>query len=151
MAAYLGYEFIDAADVICFDADGSFLSEKTNQELAARLSKVSKAVIPGFYGSMPDGSVKTFSRGGSDITGSLVARAVHADLYENWTDVSGFLVADPRIVDNPEPIETITYRELRELSYMGASVLHEEAIFPVRKEGIPINIRNTNRPLILEP
>ena len=122
MAAYLGYEFIDAADVICFDADGSFLSEKTNQELAARLSKVSKAVIPGFYGSMPDGSVKTFSRGGSDITGSLVARAVHADLYENWTDVSGFLVADPRIVDNPEPIETITYRELRELSYMGASV-----------------------------
>lgn len=146
MAAYLGYEFIDAADVICFDADGSFLSEKTNQELATRLSKVSKAVIPGFYGSMPDGSVKTFSRGGSDITGSLVARAVHADLYENWTDVSGFLVADPRIVDNPEPIETITYRELRELSYMGASVLHEEAIFPVRKEGIPINIRNTNRP-----
>ena len=146
MAAYLGYEFIDAADVICFDADGSFLSEKTNQELAARLSKVSKAVIPGFYGSMPDGSVKTFSRGGSDITGSLVARAVHADLYENWTDVSGFLVADPRIVDNPEPIETITYRELRELSYMGASVLHEEAIFPVRKEGTPINIRNTNRP-----
>ena len=146
MAAYLGYEFIDAADVICFDADGSFLSAKTNQELAARLSKVSKAVIPGFYGSMPDGSVKTFSRGGSDITGSLVARAVHADLYENWTDVSGFLVADPRIVDNPEPIETITYRELRELSYMGASVLHEEAIFPVRKEGIPINIRNTNRP-----
>lgn len=146
MAAYLGYEFIDADDVICFDADGSFLSEKTNQELAARLSKVSKAVIPGFYGSMPDGSVKTFSRGGSDITGSLVARAVHADLYENWTDVSGFLVADPRIVDNPEPIETITYRELRELSYMGASVLHEEAIFPVRKEGIPINIRNTNRP-----
>lgn len=146
MAAYLGYEFIDAADVICFDADSSFLSEKTNQELAARLSKVSKAVIPGFYGSMPDGSVKTFSRGGSDITGSLVARAVHADLYENWTDVSGFLVADPRIVDNPEPIETITYRELRELSYMGASVLHEEAIFPVRKEGIPINIRNTNRP-----
>lgn len=146
MAAYLGYEFIDAADVICFDADGSFLSEKTNQKLAARLSKVSKAVIPGFYGSMPDGSVKTFSRGGSDITGSLVARAVHADLYENWTDVSGFLVADPRIVDNPEPIETITYRELRELSYMGASVLHEEAIFPVRKEGIPINIRNTNRP-----
>ena len=146
MAAYLEYAFIDAADVICFDADGSFLSEKTNQELAARLSKVSKAVIPGFYGSMPDGSVKTFSRGGSDITGSLVARAVHADLYENWTDVSGFLVADPRIVDNPEPIETITYRELRELSYMGASVLHEEAIFPVRKEGIPINIRNTNRP-----
>ena len=146
MAAYLGYEFIDAADVICFDADGSFLPEKTNQELSTRLAKAPKAVIPGFYGSMPDGSVKTFSRGGSDITGSLVARAVHADLYENWTDVSGFLVADPRIVDDPEPIETITYRELRELSYMGASVLHEEAIFPVRKEGIPINIKNTNRP-----
>ncbi len=146
MAAYLGYEFIDAADVICFDADGSFLPEKTNQELSNRLAKAPKAVIPGFYGSMPDGSVKTFSRGGSDITGSLVARAVHADLYENWTDVSGFLVADPRIVDDPEPIETITYRELRELSYMGASVLHEEAIFPVRKEGIPINIKNTNRP-----
>lgn len=146
MASYLGYEFIDAADVICFDADGSFLPEKTNQELSSRLAKAPKAVIPGFYGSMPDGSVKTFSRGGSDITGSLVARAVHADLYENWTDVSGFLVADPRIVDDPEPIETITYRELRELSYMGASVLHEEAIFPVRKEGIPINIKNTNRP-----
>ena len=146
MAAYLGYEFIDAADVICFDADGSFLPEKTNQELSNRLAKAPKAVIPGFYDSMPDGSVKTFSRGDSDITGSLVARAVHADLYENWTDVSGFLVADPRIVDDPEPIETITYRELRELSYMGASVLHEEAIFPVRKEGIPINIKNTNRP-----
>ena len=146
MASYLGYEFIDAADVICFDTDGSFLPEKTNQELSSRLAKAPRAVIPGFYGSMPDGSVKTFSRGGSDITGSLVARAVHADLYENWTDVSGFLVADPRIVDDPEPIETITYRELRELSYMGASVLHEEAIFPVRKEGIPINIKNTNRP-----
>lgn len=146
MAAYLGYEFIDAAEVILFDENGSFLSERTNSELSARLSKSPRAVVPGFYGSMPDGTVKTFSRGGSDITGSIVARAVHADLYENWTDVSGFLVTDPRIVENPKPIETITYRELRELSYMGASVLHEEAIFPVRKEGIPINIKNTNRP-----
>lgn len=146
MASYLGYEFIDAAEVVLFDENGVFLPEKTNAELSARLAKSPRAVIPGFYGSMPDGTVKTFSRGGSDITGSIVARAVHADLYENWTDVSGFLVTDPRIVDNPKTIETITYRELRELSYMGASVLHEEAIFPVRKEGIPINIRNTNRP-----
>lgn len=146
MAHYLGYEFIDAAEVIFFDEQGNFETEVTNRELSERLSHVERAVIPGFYGSRPDGSVKTFSRGGSDVTGSIVARAVHADLYENWTDVSGFLVADPRIVDNPEVIETITYRELRELSYMGASVLHEDAIFPVRKEGIPINIRNTNRP-----
>ena len=146
MAHYLGYEFIDAAEVIFFDEQGNFEAELTNRELSERLSHVERAVIPGFYGSRPDGSVKTFSRGGSDVTGSIVARAVHADLYENWTDVSGFLVADPRSVDNPEVIETITYRELRELSYMGASVLHEDAIFPVRKEGIPINIRNTNRP-----
>ena len=146
MAHYLGYEFIDAAEVIFFDEQGNFEAELTNRELSERLSHVERAVIPVFYGSRPDGSVKTFSRGGSDVTGSIVARAVHADLYENWTDVSGFLVADPRIVDNPEVIETITYRELRELSYMGASVLHEDAIFPVRKEGIPINIRNTNRP-----
>ena len=146
MAHYLGYEFIDAAEVIFFDEQGNFEAELTNRELSERLSHVERAVIPGFYGSRPDGSVKTFSRGGSDVTGSIVARAVHADLYENWTDVSGFLVADPRIVDNPEVIETITYRDLRELSYMGASVLHEDAIFPVRKEGIPINIRNTNRP-----
>ena len=146
MAHYLGYEFIDAAEVIFFDEQGNFEAELTNRELSERLSHVERAVIPGFYGSRPDGSVKTFSRGGSDVTGSIVARAVHADLYENWTDVSGFLVADPRIVDNPEVIETITYRELRELSYMGASVLHEDAVFPVRKEGIPINIRNTNRP-----
>lgn len=103
-------------------------------------------MIPGFYGAMPDGKIKTFSRGGSDITGSIVAGAVHADLYENWTDVSGFLVADPRIIENPKEIDVITYRELRELSYMGATVLHEDAIFPVRKEGIPINIRNTNAP-----
>ncbi len=146
MANYLGYEFIDAAEVIFFDENGNFQAELTDKELSERLSHAERAVIPGFYGSCPDGSVKTFSRGGSDVTGSIVAKAVHADLYENWTDVSGFLVADPRIVEDPEVIETITYRELRELSYMGASVLHEDAIFPVRKEGIPINIRNTNRP-----
>ena len=146
MASYLGYEFVDAASVIRFDKNGNFDPEKTDRLLSKRLSKCQGAVIPGFYGAMEDGTVKTFSRGGSDVTGSLVARAVHADVYENWTDVSGFLVTDPRIVDNPAVIETITYRELRELSYMGATVLHEEAIFPVRKEGIPINIRNTNRP-----
>ena len=146
IAAYLGYEFIDAAEVIKFDENGNFLSEETNQVLADRLSKVERAVIPGFYGARPDGTIQTFSRGGSDVTGSLVAKAIHADIYENWTDVSGFLVTDPRIVHNPEPIEAITYRELRELSYMGATVLHEDAIFPVRKEGIPINIRNTNSP-----
>lgn len=146
IANYLGYEFIDAAEVIFFDEQGNFESDLTDKELSERLSHVERAVVPGFYGSRPDGSIKTFSRGGSDVTGSIVAKAVHADLYENWTDVSGFLVTDPRIVEDPEVIETITYRELRELSYMGASVLHEDAIFPVRKEGIPINIRNTNRP-----
>ena len=146
MAKFLDYTFIDPAEMIFFDANGVFDSEKTNEEVAHRLSGVERAVIPGFYGSMPDGSIHTFSRGGSDITGSIVARAIHADLYENWTDVSGVLVTDPRIVKDPEPIETITYRELRELAYMGASVLHEDAIFPVRREGIPINIRNTNRP-----
>lgn len=146
MAAYLGFEFIDAASVIRFDKNGNFDADKTDSLLAKRLAKCERAVIPGFYGAMEDGMVKTFSRGGSDITGSLVAKAVHADLYENWTDVSGFLVTDPRIVDDPAVIETITYRELRELSYMGATVLHEDAIFPVQKEGIPINIRNTNRP-----
>lgn len=146
MAEYLGFEFIDAAEVILFDEHGVFEAEATNKELGERLTHVEKAVIPGFYGAMHDGTVKTFSRGGSDITGSIVAKAIHADMYENWTDVSGFLVADPRIIKNPEVIETITYRELRELAYMGASVLHEDAIFPVRKEGIPINIRNTNRP-----
>ena len=146
MANYIGYEFVDAAEVIFFTEDGTFDAEKTNTVLSARLAKIERAVIPGFYGALPNGTVKTFSRGGSDITGSIVARAVKADLYENWTDVSGFLLTDPRIVKNPEPIETITYRELRELAYMGASVLHDEAIFPVRSEGIPINIRNTNRP-----
>ena len=146
MANYLGYEFIDAATVICFDKNGEFESEKTNQVMSERLANTENAVIPGFYGAMPNGQVKTFSRGGSDVTGSIVARALKADVYENWTDVSGFLIADPRIIDQPEAIETITYRELRELSYMGASVLHEDAIFPVRREGIPINIRNTNSP-----
>ena len=146
MANYLGYEFIDAATVICFDKNGDFESEKTNEVMSERLANTENAVIPGFYGAMPNGQVKTFSRGGSDVTGSIVARALKADVYENWTDVSGFLVADPRIVENPKPIAIITYKELRELSYMGASVLHESAIFPVRKEGIPINIRNTNAP-----
>ena len=146
MADYLGYEFIDAAEVIFFKENGEFDADTTNKVLSERLAGVERAVIPGFYGSMPDGSVKTFSRGGSDITGSIVAKAVKADAYENWTDVSGFLVADPRIIENPQAIEVITYRELRELAYMGATVLHEEAIFPVRQEGIPINIRNTNAP-----
>ena len=146
MAAYLGFEFIDAAEVIKFKDSGEFDSEKTNEILSKRLEGKENAVVPGFYGSYMDGRVKTFSRGGSDITGSIVARAIKADVYENWTDVSGFLIADPRIIDSPEAIETITYRELRELAYMGASVLHEDAIFPVRREGIPINIRNTNAP-----
>ena len=146
MAAYLGYEFVDAAEVIRFHEDGVFDPDTTNTLLSRRLAACENAVVPGFYGTCANGTVKTFSRGGSDVTGSLVAKAIHADLYENWTDVSGFLVTDPRIVKNPASIETITYRELRELSYMGATVLHEEAIFPVRKEGIPINIRNTNKP-----
>ena len=146
MANYLGYEFIDAATVICFDKDGEFDSEKTNAVCEAKFANIERAVVPGFYGAMPNGKVKTFSRGGSDVTGSIVARALKADIYENWTDVSGFLAADPRIVNNAKPINVITYKELRELSYMGATVLHESAIFPVRKEGIPINIRNTNAP-----
>ena len=146
MANYLGYEFVDAAEVIVFREDGSFDMEKTTEVLGERLKEMENAVIPGFYGATEDGTVVTFSRGGSDVTGSLVAQAVQADLYENWTDVSGFLIADPRIVKNSKSIETITYKELRELSYMGASVLHEDAIFPVRKAGIPINIKNTNAP-----
>ncbi len=146
MAHYLGYEFIDAAEVIRFSENGEFDAETTNRILEKRLDRTSYAVIPGFYGAKKDGKVKTFSRGGSDVTGSIIARAVQADAYENWTDVSGFLIADPRIIYKPERIEMITYKELRELSYMGASVLHEDAIFPVRKEGIPINIRNTNMP-----
>ncbi len=146
MANYLGYEFIDAAEVIFFDENGNFDADKTQEILSKRLGEMKTAVIPGFYGSNPDGSIRTFSRGGSDITGSIVAKACKASIYENWTDVSGCLVADPRIIDNPKPIKVITYRELRELSYMGASVLHEDAVFPVRKAGIPINIRNTNDP-----
>lgn len=146
LAKYLGYNFVDAADVIYFNDQGQFDGKKTNKILSERLSEMDNAVVPGFYGSMPNDTIKTFSRGGSDITGSIVAAAVNADLYENWTDVSGFLTCDPRIINNPAPITTITYKELRELSYMGATVLHEDAIFPVRKAGIPINIKNTNKP-----
>lgn len=146
MAKYLGYSFVDAAEVIRFKADGEHDAERTNSLMRDRLSTVDAAVIPGFYGAYEDGRVKTFSRGGSDITGSIVARAIKANVYENWTDVSGVLVADPRIIYKPAGVETITYRELRELAYMGFSVLHEDAIFPVRSEGIPINIRNTNAP-----
>ncbi len=146
LAKFLGFAFIDAEAVVCFRENGSFDEEKTNALLREELAAHPYAVIPGFYGVMPNGTIKTFSRGGSDITGSIVARAAEASLYENWTDVSGCLMADPRIVKNPRPIRTITYRELRELSYMGATVLHEDAIFPVRYAGIPINIRNTNAP-----
>lgn len=146
MANYLGYTFVDPAECIFFEDNGNLDDEMTYKKLAERLEGIDHAVIPGFYGSLHDGSVKTFSRGGSDVTGSIVAKAIHADLYENWTDVSGMLVTDPRIVDNPAVIETITYKELRELAYMGATVLHEDAIFPLRQEGIPINIRNTNEP-----
>lgn len=146
MAKLLEYDFIDAKEVIFFDNNGSIDFDKTEEMMSKQLSEHPKAVIPGFYGSTPDGKVKIFSRGGSDITGAIVARMAQAEVYENWTDVSGFLMTDPRIVKDPKPIERITYRELRELSYMGASVLHEEAIFPVRDIGIPINIRNTNEP-----
>ncbi|ADU22576.1 aspartate kinase [Ruminococcus albus] len=146
LANYLGYNFIDAADVIFFDDRGQFDAKRTNKVLSERLEGLENAVVPGFYGSMPNDTIKTFSRGGSDITGSIVAAAVNADLYENWTDTSGFLTTDPRIVKDPAPITTITYKELRELSYMGASVFHEDAIFPVRKAGIAINIKNTNDP-----
>ena len=146
IAKFLGWEFIDAAEVIFFNESGLLDEAKTFYIMGEKLKTLKCAVIPGFYGSLPDGSIKTFSRGGSDITGSIVARAVKADLYENWTDVSGMLSADPRIVNNPRVIDYITYTELRELSYMGASVLHEDAVFPVRQAGIPINIRNTNKP-----
>lgn len=146
MADYLGFAFVDAAEVIFFDESGEFDADRTNEVLTARLGGCENAVVPGFYGSMPDGRIKTFSRGGSDITGSIVAKAIKADVYENWTDVSGVLVTDPHIIENPEPIDVITYRELRELAYMGFPVLHEDAIFPVRQQGIPINIRNTNAP-----
>lgn len=146
LADYLGYEFVDAKEVMVFTEDGSLNSEKTYEALKNRLANVERAVVPGFYGANESGEIVTFSRGGSDVTGALVAASLNADLYENWTDVSGFLMADPRIVENPKAISHITYRELRELAYMGASVLHEDAIFPVREAGIPINIKNTNKP-----
>ena len=146
LANYLGYPFIDSAEAIFFDEEGRFDAERTNRILGERLTDMETAVIPGFYGGNPDGSIRTFSRGGSDITGSIVARGCRAAVYENWTDVSGLLMADPHIVSSPEVIRNITYRELRELAYMGATVMHEDAIFPVKKAGIPINIRNTNQP-----
>ena len=146
IAAFLEYDFVDTADLIKFDSKGRLLMEETDAALREELAKHERAVLPGFYGSTPDGQIRTFSRGGSDITGSLVARAVGADVYENWTDVSGFLMADPRIVKNPKQIHKISYKELRELSYMGASVLHEDAIYPARMANVPINIRNTNIP-----
>ncbi len=146
LAHFMGWDFIDAAEVIKFDKHGRFAAEWTNEILSEELKKHEHAVVPGFYGSFPDNSVKTFSRGGSDITGAIVSRAAGADIYENWTDVDGFMMVDPRIIENPRTIKSLTYRELRELSYMGASVLHEDAIFPVRKANIPTNIRNTNNP-----
>lgn len=146
VAAFLGFDFVDTAPLIKFDSRGKLLMEETDEALRDELAKHEKAVLPGFYGSTPDGNIKTFSRGGSDITGALVARAIKADVYENWTDVSGFLMADPRIVKNPKQIKTISYKELRELSYMGAGVLHEDAIYPARMANVPINIKNTNDP-----
>ncbi|MBR2699637.1 MAG: aspartate kinase [Clostridia bacterium] len=146
LSKFLGWDFIDARDVIKFDRTGVFASEWTNEVLRDALKQHERAIIPGFYGAYPNGDVHTFSRGGSDISGAIVARAAQADVYENWTDVSGFLMADPNIVDNPKCIRELSYRELRELSYMGATVLHEDAIFPVHKANIPTNIRNTNDP-----
>ncbi len=145
MAAYLGFRFIDAADWVKFNFDGSVDQESTYEALREQVGGFG-AVIPGFYGLMPDGHIRTFSRGGSDITGALAAAALEADVYENWTDVSGILMADPRIVEDPQPIPEVTYDELRELSYSGAQVLHEDAVFPVREKNIPLNIRNTNAP-----
>ncbi|MBR3098048.1 MAG: aspartate kinase [Clostridia bacterium] len=146
MADYLGWRFVDAADGIVFREDGILDDEETQTRLSALLADGKPSVVPGFYGATKSGEVRTFSRGGSDITGALVSRAVNADVYENWTDVSGFLMADPRIIDGPAEISSITYKELRELSHMGASVLHEDAMFPVHRAGIPTNIRNTNKP-----
>lgn len=145
VAALLGAEFVDPAECIRFTAGGDF-DPATYELLGARLSGPGLYVVPGFYGALPDGSIKTFSRGGSDVTGSIVARATKSDLYENWTDVPGFLMADPRIVEGPRRIDEVTYQELRELSYMGATVLHDEAIYPVREPGIPIQIRSTRDP-----
>ena len=146
MAAYLGFQFIDAADWVLFNMDGTVDQKRSYEALRSRITPGLGAVIPGFYGTMPDGALHTFSRGGSDITGSLAAAALDADVYENWTDVSGILMADPRIVDDPQTIPEVTYDELRELSYSGAQVLHEDSIFPVREKNIPVNIRNTNSP-----
>lgn len=146
LAKYLGFPFLDTVGLLYFNESGEFDLDRTISTLAPKLAGMENAVIPGFYGSMPNDTIKTFSRGGSDVTGSIVARAANAQIYENWTDVSGFLICDPRVVKDPKPITTITYRELRELSYMGAGVLHEDAIFPVRTMGIPINIKNTNHP-----
>ena len=145
LADFLGFDFYDAAELVSFHADGTY-DDETTQKWTQKLAETQNVVVPGFYGRKRDGSIKTFSRGGSDITGAIVARAVQADVYENWTDVSGFLMADPRIVENPKVISVVTYSELRELSYMGATVLHEDSIFPVRRAQIPINVRNTNRP-----
>lgn len=146
LADYLGFAFLDAAEVILFDEKGVFDAEKTNAILSKRLEQHENVVIPGFYGSTPDGEIRVFSRGGSDITGAIVARAARAELYENWTDVSGFLMADPRIVNNPKPISHITYHEMHELCCAGATVLHEDGVYPVNRAGIPTNIRNTNLP-----
>ena len=146
MAAYLGFQFIDSADWVKFNMDGSVNQAESYKALRDRVTPGLGAVIPGFYGAMPDGTIHTFSRGGSDITGSLAAAALDAEVYENWTDVSGILMADPRIVDDPQAIPEVTYDELRELSYSGAQVLHEDCIFPVREKNIPVNIRNTNDP-----
>ena len=146
MAEYLGYAFVDAADVIRFKMDKSIDWEATTAKVKAKCAKYDHFVFPGFYGTDANGHIQTFPRGGGDITGAVLARCIDADIYENWTDVSGFLMADPRIVKNPEPITHITYSELRELSYMGASVLHEDAIFPAKEKNIPIHILNTNRP-----
>lgn len=147
VAAYLKVDFVDAAGMILFDDKGRLLFEETDNAIASKLSAHNMAVIPGFYGTdVETGEIRTFSRGGSDITGALIAKALNAQVYENWTDVSGFLMADPRVVKNPKPIEKISYKELRELSYMGASVLHEDAIYPCRMANIPINIKNTNHP-----
>ena len=146
LAEYLGYKFVDAADCVFFGLDGQIDREKTYAAIGNALSEYERILIPGFYGRLPTGQIKVMSRGGSDISGALAAAAVNADVYENWTDVSGILMADPRIVENPAPISTITYAELQELAFMGASVLHEDSILPVKEKGIALNIRNTNRP-----
>lgn len=146
MADYLGFQFVDAADCVYFCFDGQIDKEKTYEAISAAYEKYGRIVLPGFYGRLPNGRIKVMTRGGSDISGALAAAAIDADMYENWTDVSGILMADPRIVNNPQPIEKITYAELRELAFMGASVLHEESVLPVKEKGIALNIRNTNHP-----